>query len=279
MPKQKPGQLAGKMKWHVARYPRPVGELIFLGSILKDPEDPESSLNRKTRPATIPKEDRIDDTASVRQHITTELSNGSGALLKIVAPISPLLGAGLKAEGSSNDAVSTFVDAINVKAEICLPEKSFVDEALAKPEVVKYAKTGAWAKSLYMIVGVATAGSLAISEEQSHEVSAGINANAAMAGTGTEFEGDLSGKSNATGTSKLETGNATDFAYRVREFNYSKFRVSGKWKDKGDYIEGAMFGKDESNHTESGVEDFVPVFEDWDDDDYMGTGSSIYQNH
>jgi hypothetical protein len=152
MPKQKPGQLAGKMKWHVARYPRPVGELIFLGSMLKDPEDPESSLNRKTRPAMVPNEDIIDDTASVRQHITTELSNGSGTLLKIVAPISPLLSAGLKVEGSSNDAVSTFVDAINVKAEIFLPEKSLVDEALAKPEVIEYARAGVWAKSLYMIV-------------------------------------------------------------------------------------------------------------------------------
>jgi hypothetical protein len=120
---------------------------------------------------------------------------------------------------------------------------------------------------------------LAISEEQSHEVSAGVNANAAMAGTGTGFEGDLSGKSNATGSSNLEMGNATDFAYRMREFNYSKFRVSGKWKDKGDYIEGAMFGSDGNNHTESGAEDFVPVFEDWDADDYMGIGSSIHQDY
>jgi len=66
---QDPGQLAGKMKWLVARYPKPVGELICLGSILTDPEDPESSLNRKNR-AEIPAEDILDDSAAIRQQCT-----------------------------------------------------------------------------------------------------------------------------------------------------------------------------------------------------------------
>jgi hypothetical protein len=278
MPKQKPGQLVGKMKWLVARHPKPLGELIFLGSILRDPEEPESSLNRKTDRVEIPKEDRIDDSASIRKHITTELSSGSSALLKIVAPISPLISAGLGTEGSSNHAVSTIVDAMNVKAEIFIPDKSYVDQALAKPEVIGYVEQGVWAKSLYMIVGVATAGSLAITEEQSQDKSIGVSANASVVGTGTELASGLSGKSDAKAGSKLETENATDFAYRVREFNYSKFRLSGKWKDKGDRIEGAMFGRDGKVVRDHDVGEFVPVFEDWDEDDYMGIGSSTYQD-
>jgi len=37
----------------------------------------------------------------------------------------------------------------------------------------------------------------------------------------------------------------TDFAYRVREFEYSKLRPFSMFKDKGDRSEGAMFGRGE----------------------------------
>jgi hypothetical protein len=267
MSKQTPGHLAGKMKWLVARYPKPQGELIFLGSILTDPEEPETSLNRKTGAVNIPEDDKIDDSAAVRQEIHSELSTNASALLKVVPPNSPLFSAGLKAEGRSSNEVKTTVEAMNVSAEIFIPGKPYMDEALGRPEITAYVKDGAWSKSLYMIVGVATAGTLAVTEEQSREMNVALSANASVAGTGTELAGELSRGTTAKGGSKLKTENATNFAYRVREFDYLKFRPSGKFKDRGDRTEGAMFGRGGRDDRDSNDEDVVPAFDDWAEED------------
>jgi hypothetical protein len=260
------------MKWLVARYPKPQGELIFLGSILTDPEEPETSLNRKTGAVKIPEEDKIDDSAAVRQEIHSELSTNASALLKVVPPNSPLFSAGLKAEGNSSHEVKTTVEAMNVKAEIFIPDKSYVDKALVRPEITAYVKDGAWAKSLYMIVGVATAGTLAVTKEQSRDMNAALSANVSVAGTGTELAGELSGRTKARGGSKLKTENATDFAYKVREFEYLKFRLSGRLKDKGDRSKGAMFGRGGRDDRDSNDEGIVPVFEDWAEEDIEAFG-------
>lgn len=272
MPRQKPGHLAGKMKWLVARYPKPHGDLIFLGSILTDPKEPETSLNRKIGAVKIPEEDKMDDSAAVRQEIHSELSINASALVKVVPPNSPLFRAGVKAEGSSKDEVKTTVEAMNVKAEIFIPDKSYVDKALARPEIIAYVKDGAWAKSLYMIVGVATAGTLGVTEELSRGMNAALSASGSVAGTGMEFIGELSAGTTATGGSMLRTDDATDFAYRVREFEYSKLRLSSRFKDKGDRSEGAMFGRGGRDDRDPNDEDIVPVFEDWAKDDIEGSG-------
>lgn len=290
MPEQIPGHLAGKKKWLVARYPKPQGELIFLGSILADPEDPETSLNRKfsaveipqadsnskdpetslnrkTGEVEIPKDDKYDDSAAVRQEIHSELSNNASGLLKVVPPNSPLFNAGVKAEGGSSKEVKTTVEAMRVSAEIFIPTKSYMDKALGRPEITAYVEKGAWSKSLYMIVGVATAETLAVSEEQSQEMNIAASANASLTGTGTETAGELSYGTTAKGGSKLKTENTTDFAYRVREFDYLKLRLSNKFKDKGDLTKGTMFGSGERVDWDPNNEDVVPAFDDWADED------------
>lgn len=272
MPKQPPGHLVGKMKWLVARYPKPQGELIVLGSILTDPEEPETSLNRKTGVVKIPKEDKIDDSAAVRQQIHSELSTNASALLKVVTPNSPLFRAGVKVEGRSSDEVKTTVEALNVKAEIFIPDKSYMDEALARPEITAYVKDSVWAKALYVIVGVATAGSLAVIEEQSGERNVFLSTNASFTGTGTEIDGELSHSTKAEGGSTLKTEQPTDFAYRVREFEYSKFRLPRKFNDKGDRSEAAMFGRGRSDAGDTREEDIVPAFDDWTGEDREALG-------
>ncbi|KAI9652611.1 MAG: hypothetical protein M1821_008358 [Bathelium mastoideum] len=267
MSKQTPGHLAGEMKWLVARYPAPPGKLIFLGSILTNPEEPETSLNRKAGVVNIPEDDKIDESAAVRQKIHSELSANASALLKVVPPVSPLYSAGIKAEGRSSNEVETTVEAMNVSAKIFIPDKPYMDEALERAEITAYVEEGAWSKSLYMIVGVATAGGLAVTEEQSRKMKAAPSANASVAGTGTELAGGSSGETTSKDGSKLETENATDFAYRVREFDYLKFRLSGKFKDKGDWTEGVLFGREAKDDRDFSNDDVVPAFDTWAKED------------
>lgn len=267
MPKYTPGHLAGKQKWLVTRYPKPQGELIFLGSILTDPAEPETSLNRKSGAVDIPQEDKFDDSAAVRQEIHSELSTNVSALLKVVPPNSPLFGAGLKAEGRSSHEIKTTVEAMGVSAEIFIPNKSYMDEALGRSEITTYIKDGGWSKSLYMIVGVATASALTVNEEQSQGTNLALSAGASITGTGTETAGEVSRGPMAKGGSKLKTEQKIDFAYRVREFDYLKFRPSGKVKDKGDRNEGAMFGLGGGDHTNLNNEVIVPATDNWVDDD------------
>lgn len=261
MSNQASGRLAGEKKWLVTRYPKPPGKLIFLGSILTNPEEPETSLNRVTGVLDVPEQDTIDDSAAVRQQIHSELSSNVGALLRVVPPTSLLFSAGMKAEGRSSNEISTTVEAMNVSAKSFIPGKSYMDEALKAPEITRFLKGCAWSRSLYMIVGVATAEALGVAEEQSQEKTIVVSANASLDGTGMELAGELSHGTTASSGSRMDTMHATDFAYRVREFKYMKF--SKKVKDKGDRTEGTMFGREGRNSADRRDKVYVPVFEDW----------------
>ncbi|MCJ1461422.1 hypothetical protein MMC07_000019 [Pseudocyphellaria aurata] len=275
MSEQNPGHLAGKKKWLVARYPKPHGELIFLGSILTDPEEPESSLNRKTGAVKIPERDKYDESAAVRDKVHSDLSTNASGLLKVVPPNTPLFSAGLAAEGRSGDEVNTVVEAMNVSAEIFIPDRAYMDDSLEKPEITAYVMGWAWSKPLYMIVGVATAGTLAVTEEQSQERNVALSANASVAGTGTEVAVQVSRETMAKSGSSLKIENPTDFAYRVREFEYKKL-LTKKFKDRGDRTEGAMFGMGEKDEWNPTNKDGVPAFDDWADDDWADEDTEVH---
>lgn len=261
MPEQTPGRLAGERKWLVARYPKPPGKLIFLGSILTDPEEPETSLNRVTGAVDIPERDTIDDSAAVRQRIHSELSSNNAGILQVALPSSLLFSAGLKAESRSSKELKTTVEAMGVSAKTFIPDKPYMDEALSNPEIAAFLKRCAWSRSLYMIVGVATAEGLDLTEEQSQARTTVGSGNLSLDGTGTELAGELSHGTTASSGSKAQTTYATDFAYRVREFKY--MRHHKKIKDKGDRTEGTMFGKEGSDSRNRDDEVIVPVFDRW----------------
>jgi hypothetical protein len=256
------------MKWLVARYPQPPGTLIVLGSILTDPENPESSINRKTGVEPISREDRYDNSPAVRQQVHSALSKNTSALLKAVPPNSPLFSAGVTVEGRSSKDVQTAIEALNIRAEVFIPDKPYMDAALAKPEVVAEVKRGLWAKSLYIIVGVATASGLTVKEDTTAETKVGLEADVAIAGSGATGKAEVSHGKKAAGGVELEVQGDCDFAYRVREFEYSKlFR---KFRDQGDRTEGALLGAgrdDDKDDSSKSDEDVVPGFDSWEEED------------
>jgi len=264
------GRLVGDMKWLLARYPKAPGKLIKLGSILTKAEEPESSINRNTEIPTIPDRDKYDESIAVRQHISTTFTSNLSALLKADAPANPLASAGAKIQASSNKDVKTTVDAMNVCAEVFIPTEGYMDEALATPEVIKaVAKDLKFTKSLYIIVGVATAGSLKEKEEISEESKASMSMNVSLAGSGGGGAAELEGGKKANRDMERDIDQECDFAYRVREFEYSRMRrKNNKWVDKGDRTKGTMFGADRDDGYEvQKPEDYIPKFDSLAEDD------------
>jgi len=97
-----------------------------------DPENPETSLNWRTGGVAVPEELKLDGTVAVRQQVYSELSTNASALLKAVPPNSPLFNAGLKVEGKAASEVKTTVNAMHIKAEYFIPDKPYMELALAK---------------------------------------------------------------------------------------------------------------------------------------------------
>lgn len=215
----------------VPRYAENHGTLIRLGSILSDPENLESSLNLDAIPP-IPESTRRDATTHVRQYVRSEMRNSNSALVKAM-PSMLLLSAGLRGEAGRVDKAETTVQAVDVRAEVFMPDKAFMQAALQHSAVIEHARANLFGTSLYVIVGVATAGELFIREGRGRRagVSAGL---VAPAPVGIEHErvGELE--------SEVAVKNACDFAYRLREFVYT--RIRGGLRDKGDYGENSMFG-------------------------------------
>lgn len=213
----------------------------------------------------MPGELKLDGSTAVRQQIHSQLSTNFGGFINAVPPESPLFSAGVKLEGKSSKEITTTVEAMDIKAEYIVPNDKFVNKVLAQESVISFAKECNFSQSVFMIVGVATAGSLTIDEEQIREKSLAASANAAVTGTGTELGAGIeAGKTGKVG-GKLSVAKPSDFAYRVREFEYRKWR--GKFQDKGDRTEGALFADGD---------DEVPVFVGWADEDFDGTEGTMF---
>lgn len=144
-----PNQPTSATKWHVYRYPQKPGTRIVLGSILAEPDDIKSSLNKESGIKPFPKDKTQDDSQVVRQAIQSELSSTHGGHLKTILPI-PATDAG------SAEAV---VEALDIHAESIVLDtaKRYVEEALSTaPGVADCWQKAGLRKELYMIVGVAT---------------------------------------------------------------------------------------------------------------------------
>lgn len=242
---QKPGHVAGNMLWIVPRYAELKGTLIRLGSILTDPENLETSLNLNAIPA-IPAAARRDATPHVRQYVRSEMNNNDSALVKALSNL-PLLNGGLSGEVRRTITAETTIRAVDVKAEVFMPDKAFMQEALKHKAVIEYAGKGLFTARLYVIVGVATAGELTVKEKQGNGRRAAASGHLAAPGGAGEAEARFEHERQGEVDLELEVKNACDFAYRLREFVYT--RVRGL-REKGDYGENSMFGKASasSNH-------------------------------
>ncbi|EPE02715.1 hypothetical protein F503_04064 [Ophiostoma piceae UAMH 11346] len=238
---QPPGQLVGNMVWLVDRYPRNPGELMRMGSILTNPENLETSLNlnRIEDPPMI-----IDATLGIRSSVESSLSRDSSALLKAAAtvPVFSGIAAGLVVDGRWKHDVTTTVRSMDVKASAFIPDDDYMGRVLEIPTVVEYVKTGLFSKRLYIVVGVATAKKLYIRRQDT----AGV-----LGTSGVPAE-------NTTNVSmELEAGEKCDFAYRVRQFTYSKIRGL---RSRGDYIKKAMLRADGDTDDDDDEPEYVPRF-------------------
>ncbi|KAH8698086.1 hypothetical protein GQ44DRAFT_694256 [Phaeosphaeriaceae sp. PMI808] len=282
------------MVWLVARYPKPPGTMIVLGSILKDPKNPESSLNLESdgapmkpdssnqepsdkEPSTttastttrIQRPSNVrDESLAVRATITSELSNNLSALLEVKAPGNPIVDAALKIHGDKSNSAETVVEAMNVRAEIFMPQKTYMDKALADLKVMEYINDGSkgmmpFSKKVYVIIGVSTAEKLNLKETLESNKSGGMSAEGSAHGS-AKGKAEISGGKHGKTSIEREIEVDCDFAYRVREFIYSKspFSSKGKWIEGKDVTDGTMYRDDAEGGAEEDEDgEYIPVFD------------------
>ncbi len=255
---QPPGQLVGNMVWLVARYPRKPGELMKMGSILTDPANLETSLNLESieDPPKL-----MDASLGIRSSIETSLSRANSALNKAAAnvPVFSSIAAGAAVEGHWRLDVTTTLRAMDVQASSFIPDDKYMAQALQAPRVAAYVKATLYSKRLYIVVGVATARRLYMKETVTQPQMAGAPG---PAGVPAVADGAVGAGHNSTANvrSELEVGEECDFAYRVRQFEYSKIRGL---RSQGDYTKAAMFradGADDDDDDDDDEPEYVPRF-------------------
>ncbi|KAL2835989.1 hypothetical protein BJY01DRAFT_252232 [Aspergillus pseudoustus] len=276
MPPESPS-LAGRKKWLVPRYPELPGTIMRLGLILTDPKNLDSCLNLDAIPP-IPDSRKRDAAMPLKLRIEAELLRESSLLGSVAAPSEPILGGLVSASASVNGGWSldprTTVEALNLRAEIFNPTKEYMNEALKSGGVVDAVRQSLFQTTLYVIVGVATASKLSITEKQSGKSNLGASAKAS-AGEGVNFAIEGSRKREAGSNIKWEIGQECDFAYRVRQFAYAKFFGL---RDKGDHTDGALFGSEDAPPSDSVDErSALPQFDWLDDEDASVSGVAVLE--
>ncbi|GAW11382.1 hypothetical protein ANO14919_007260 [Xylariales sp. No.14919] len=267
------GHIAGDMKWHIYRYPQKPKTLMVIGSILTQPDDLESSLNYSSGIEPLRPDQVMDQTQAVKRTIRSELSKNAGGRLKAMLPFNPFVSAGAGIEADRTRHLEATVDALGVRAVSIMPDtaKDYINRALATPRVVQYVKKGLWARSLYLIVGTATCKNLVVGDTQSRENKASAEVDVGIIASGVEAGVGGSKSQQASISSEMEVQEECDFAYRVREFQYS--RRKGLIKSTKDWAEGAMFTNDSASTgplTSAEAEqllDEIPEFDYFEDDD------------
>jgi len=271
----KPGHLAGEMKWLVARYPQPAGTLIKLGSVLVDPYEPETSLTRKTDPIAIDQDDILDQSHVLQAAIKEHFSKTRSGAANVDLPVWPLFNAGISAEGGTTESNQIMVEAKEIRAKIFLldPKDSsasrYFSALLAKPEVIKQIRKHLF-PPLYIIIGVATARRVGIAETRStgHNLGLGVSGSLPVAG----LEESVAASDEGARCSSVEYSieGDLDFAYRIREFQYSRVRQKVKEEYK-DVTTATLMGIDSESEEEGEEEDSeendIPVFRYLDEND------------
>lgn len=238
------GRIAGDMKWHVYRYPQKPKTLMVLGSILTEPDNLESSLNYSSGIAPFPPEHRMDQTYAVQRTMRSEISKNIGGRLRAMLPVNPFLSAGGGVDANWSTGLEATVDALDIRAEIILHDTAseYVNNALKMPSVAAYVRKGLFTPQLYMIVGVATCKGLVMGDADKRGGDFSLEADADLPPAGVGAGAGVSRGNQASRGSGVQTQEECDFAYRVREFQYSRSkRAVNKGKD---WAAGALFNND-----------------------------------
>jgi hypothetical protein len=260
------GTIRGDKLWHVYRYPQKPNTLMVLGSILTRPDDLESSLNLGSGIEPFPPDKIEDQTAAVRLFMRSELSRTDGGRIKALLPFSPIASAGGGVSASSARSVEATVEASGVRAVAILPHNAqdYFERALQEPCVLEYVRKGIFSKPLYMIVGVATCQRLTMGDASSRKRSGSVDLDASLPAGGVDAGAGVSSEKGSSADSDREVVEECDFAYRVREFQYS--RLKKRIKKSANVTDGALFGTLPAAGEESLFEQ-VPVFEFFESED------------
>lgn len=269
------GQIKGDKLWHVYRYPQKPKTLMVLGSILTKPDNLESTLNyRQMKMSPFPKDKTLDQTEAARRFMRSEISKSSGGRLKALLPFSPMASAGGGLSANISNSLENTIEGSHVRAVAIMPDEAaeFVNEALQLPRVIEHVKKGSFGEPLFMIVGVATCRRMCLGSSSSKGRSGSLDLDASLTVAGVEAGAGISRDKTSSGGFEVEIDEECDFAYRVREFQYSRWKK--RIKKSRDVTEGAMFGgsqddDDNSNNNDdddSCVEE-VPVFEYFESED------------
>lgn len=257
--------IKGDKLWHVYRYPQKPNTLMVLGSILTKPDDLESSLNHASGIEAFPPGKIEDQTGAARLFMRSELSRTNGGRIKALLPFSPIASAGGGVSVSSSQTVDATVEASGVRAVAILPQNAqdYLERALQAPRVLEYVRKGIFSEPLYMIVGVATCQRLTMGDASSRTRSGSVDLDASLTAGGVEAGIGVSREKGSSADSGREVIEECDFAYRVREFQYS--RRKKRIKKSANVTDGAMFGN--NNPEEGGPFEEVPVFEYFESED------------
>lgn len=257
--------LKGDKLWHVYRYPQRPNTLMVLGSILTEPDDLESSLNLASGIEAFPPDKIEDQTGAVRLFMRSELTQKHGGRIKALLPFSPIASAGGGVGANFSRSADATVEASGVRAVAVFPEaaKDYVERALQAPKVIDYVRKGIFSEPLYLIVGVATCKGLYVGDGSSKIRSGSVDLDASLTAGGIEAGIGFSREKGSSADSERDVAEECDFAYRVREFQYSRRRK--RIKKSANVTEGAMFGTD--NPKEEDLFEEVPVFEYFESED------------
>lgn len=163
---------------------------------------------------------------------------------------------------------------MDIRAEVLKRDtaQTYISEALQTPEVSQYVKRCLYAKPLYMIIGVTSCKQLLISNTRTRESAFSAGFDAATVAAAAEAGAGLSTGKKASPGTDLEVQEECDFAYRVRKFQYSRFRRG--FKTGKDVTDGAVFGREDDTREvpltsaeAEAIYDEVAVFDDFDSDD------------
>lgn len=262
------------MKWLVVRYPEPAGKLIKLGSILTDPYDPESSLTQLSGIVPINAENGVeirDHSDAVRQAVNSHVSRDVSASLNSDTPglgsSAPSLATSL--QGDQGMISETAVTAPEIKAEVFIPHDRYMDQVLLLGDVKKRLRRTMFTQSLYIIIGVATAKGLSITETRTASSNVRVAASLSTPSSVLKGQAKISFATNQQSSSNLSTHGLVDFAYRVREFYYYPLR--GELGNGKDVTLGAMMSNrdelesEENTQNQDGSSSFTYLEEDDED--------------
>lgn len=257
--------IRGDKLWHVYRYPQKPNTLMVIGSVLTKPDDLESSLNHASGIDAFPPDKIEDQTGAVRLFMRSELTRTNGGRIKALLPFSPVASAGGGVGATSSRSIDTTIEASGVRAKAVLPQNAqdYMEKALQATRVLEYVRKGVFSESLYMIVGVATCQRITMGDASSKTSSGSADLDAALTVGGVEAGIGVSREKGSSADSEREVTEECDFAYRVREFQYS--RRKKRIKKSANVTDGAMFGND--NPEEEGPFEEVPVFEYFESED------------